>query len=157
MPAPGDQAPKPVKKNFFEKFLSLFSNVQAGEGRTVLLLTLNAFLMMGLYYILKPVREGLILSGFGAVIKSYSSAFQALLFIVVVPAYGAFAARVNRVWLLSGMTLFFISNLALFIVALGLGMNIGIVYYIWLGIFNFMIVSQFWAFANDIYTGATPR
>ena len=144
--------PKPLTKNSFEKFLSLFSDVSAGEGGTVLLLTLNAFIMMALYYILKPVREGLILSGFGAVIKSYSSATQALLFIAVVPAYGAFAARVSRVWLLSGMTLFFISNLVLFIVALGAGLNIGIVYFIWLGIFNFMIVSQFWAFANDVYT-----
>ena len=140
------------QKNAFERFLSVFSTVNAGEGGTVALLFVNAFIMMGLYYILKPVREGLILSGFGAVIKSYSSAAQALLFVVVVPAYGAFAARVNRVWLLSGMTLFFISNLALFILALGAGMNIGVVYYIWLGIFNFMVVSQFWAFANDVYT-----
>lgn len=139
-------------KSSLERFLSLFSDVSPGEGGTVTLLFLNAFIMMGLYYILKPVREGLILSGFGAVIKSYSSAAQALLFIVVVPAYGAFAARVNRVWLLSGMTLFFISNLVLFILALGVGMNIGVVYYVWLGIFNFMVVSQFWAFANDIYT-----
>ena len=144
--------PTPRKKNSLEKFLSIFSDLSAGEGGTVLLLTLNAFIMMTLYYILKPVREGLILSGFGAVIKSYSSATQALLFIAVVPAYGAFAARVSRVWLLSGMTLFFISNLVLFIVALGAGLNIGIVYFIWLGIFNFMIVSQFWAFANDVYT-----
>jgi len=136
----------------FFPLLSLFSDVRAGEGGTVLLLFLNAFLMMGLYYTLKPVREGLILSGFGAVIKSYSSAAQALLLLVVVPAYGAFAARVNRVWLLSGMTLFFISNLLLFIVALGMGLGIVIFFFIWVGILNFMVVSQFWAFANDVYT-----
>jgi AAA family ATP:ADP antiporter len=152
MTPPGSSPPPQRERNALEKFLSLFSNVTAGEGGTVVLLFLNAFIMMGLYYILKPVREGLILSGFGAVIKSYSSAAQALLFVFVVPAYGAFAARVNRVWLLSGMTLFFISNLVLFILALGLGMNIGVVYFIWLGIFNFMVVSQFWAFANDVYT-----
>jgi AAA family ATP:ADP antiporter len=151
MTSPGP-SPERQERSALEKLLSLFSNVRAGEGGTVVLLFLNAFIMMGLYYILKPVREGLILSGFGAVIKSYSSAAQALLFIVVVPAYGAFAARVNRVRLLSGMTLFFISNLVLFILALGVGMNIGVVYYIWLGIFNFMVVSQFWAFANDVYT-----
>jgi AAA family ATP:ADP antiporter len=146
-------SPEPQReRSALEKLLSLFSNVSAGEGGTVVLLFLNAFIMMGLYYILKPVREGLILSGFGAVIKSYSSAAQALLFVFVVPAYGAFAARVNRVWLLSGMTLFFISNLVLFVLALQAGMNIGVVYYIWLGIFNFMVVSQFWAFANDVYT-----
>jgi len=145
-------APPDPKKNILERFLSLFSKVQAGEGGTVLLLFLNAFILMGLYYILKPVREALILSQAGAVIKSYSSAAQALLFVFVVPAYGAFAARVNRVWLLSGMTLFFISNLVIFILAGNAGMEVGIVYYIWLGIFSFMVVSQFWAFANDIYT-----
>ena len=145
-------APPDPKKNILERFLSLFSKVQAGEGGTVLLLFLNAFILMGLYYILKPVREALILSQAGAVIKSYSSAAQALLFVFVVPAYGAFAARVNRVWLLSGMTLFFISNLLIFILAGNAGMEVGIAYYIWLGIFSFMVVSQFWAFANDIYT-----
>jgi AAA family ATP:ADP antiporter len=152
MSTPESSVPTRRGKNLLEKALSLFSDIRPGEGGTVVLLVLNAFLMMGLYYILKPVREGLILSGFGAVIKSYSSAAQALLFVFVVPAYGAFAARVNRVWLLSGMTLFFVSNLVLFIIALGAGMNIGVVYYIWLGVFSFMIVSQFWAFANDVYT-----
>ena len=148
-----DSAPQlPREKSAFEKFLSLFSDIRPGEGNTVALLILNAFIMLGLYYILKPVREGLILSGFGAVIKSYSSAAMALLLVFIVPAYGAFAARVNRVWLISGMTLFFISNLVLFVLALTAGLNIGVVFYIWLGIFNLMIVSQFWAFANDIYS-----
>jgi len=142
----------PRQKSAFEKFLSLFSDIRPGEGNTVALLILNAFIMLGLYYILKPVREGLILSGFGAVIKSYSSAAMALLLVFIVPAYGAFAARVNRVWLISGMTLFFISNLVLFVLALTAGLNIGVVFYIWLGIFNLMIVSQFWDFANDIYS-----
>ena len=153
-----NSAPPPdPKKNALERFLSLFSKVQAGEGGTVLLLFLNAFILMGLYYILKPVREALILSQAGAVIKSYSSAAQALLFVFVVPAYGAFAARVNRVWLLSGMTLFFISNLVIFILAGNAGMEVGIAYYIWLGVFSFMVVSQFWAFANDIYTEAQGK
>ena len=155
---PASDTPIPAqRKNALEKALSVFSDIRAGEGGTVALLILNAFIMMALYYILKPVREGLILSGFGAVVKSYSSAAQAILFVFVVPAYGAFAARVNRVWLLSGMTLFFVSNLLLFILALGAGMDIGVLYYIWLGVFSFMIVSQFWAFANDVYTEEQGR
>jgi AAA family ATP:ADP antiporter len=151
--ATSDSSLQPAReKNALEKFLSLFGKVNAGEGGTVVLLFVAAFLMMGLYYILKPVREALILSQAGAVVKSYSSAAQALLFVFIVPLYGAFAARVNRVWLISGMTLFFISNLALFILAGQAGMEVGIAYYIWLGVFNFMVVSQFWAFANDVYT-----
>ena len=142
----------PREKSALDKFLSLFSKVEAGEGGNVVLLFVAAFILMGLYYVLKPVREALILSQAGAVMKSYASAAQALLFVFVVPIYGAFAARVNRVWLISGMTLFFISNLVLFILAGGAGMQIGVAYYIWLGVFSFMVVSQFWAFANDVYT-----
>ncbi len=152
MSDPNSTPPADQKKNILERFLSLFSKVQPGEGTTLLLLLLNAFILMGLYSILKPVREALILSQAGAIIKSYSSAAQALAFVFVVPAYGAFAARVNRVWLLSGMTLFFISNLVFFIFAGQAGMEVGIAYFIWLGVFSFMVVSQFWAFANDIYT-----
>ncbi len=152
MTASRSSGPPAPRKNPLESFLSLFSSVRPGEGGTVVLLFLTAFLMMGLYYILKPVREALILSQAGAVIKSYASAAQALAFVFVVPAYGAFAARVNRVWLLSGLSLFFISNLALFIIAGNSGADVGVAYYIWLGVFNFMVVSQFWAFANDVYT-----
>jgi AAA family ATP:ADP antiporter len=157
VPQSGLRSEPSPERSALERLLSVFGDVRAGEGGTALLLFLNAVIMMGLYYILKPIREGLILSGFGAVIKSYSSAAQALLFIAVVPAYGAFAARVNRVWLLSGMTLFFISNLAAFVLALGIGMRVGVVFYIWFGIFNFMVVSQFWAFANDVYTEEQGR
>lgn len=140
------------RKGPIERALSLFSDVRPGEGGAVLLLALNAFNMMALYYILKPIREALILSEAGAEVKSYASAAQAILFIFLVPLYGAFASRVNRVWLLSGMSLFFIGNLALFILAGSAGWHIGVPYFIWLGVFNFMIVSQFWAFANDLYS-----
>jgi ATP:ADP antiporter, AAA family len=70
----------------------------------------------------------------------------------VVPAFSALASRVNRVYLVSGVTLFFVSNLILFILCLRSNVHIGIPYYLWLGIFNVMAVSQFWAFANDLYT-----
>jgi AAA family ATP:ADP antiporter len=47
--------------------------------------------------------------------------------------------------------LFFISHLAIFY-ALGIaGVRIGVAYFLWVGIFNGLIVAQFWAFANDIY------
>ena len=42
--------------------------------------------------------------------------------------------------------------------ALGVaGVREGIAFYIWLGIFNVFIVSQFWAFANDFYTEGQGR
>ena len=44
-----------------ERFLNLFTVVRPGEARTALLLALNVFLILMAYYILKTVREALIL------------------------------------------------------------------------------------------------
>ena len=60
--------------------------------------------MLAAYYMLKTVREALILSQGDAEIKSYSAAGQALLLLLVVPLFGAFASRVNRVRLVTGVT-----------------------------------------------------
>lgn len=140
------------EKTSLERFLSLFSVVKAGEGVCALLLTVNVFLLLGAYYILKVVRDTLILAESGAEVASYSSAGQALLLLLVVPAYAAFAARTNRIRLVTWSTLFFVSHLGIFYLVGSAGVRIGIAYYLWVGIFNVFIVAQFWAFANDIYT-----
>ncbi len=140
-----------------ERFLSLFADVRAGEGAGVLLLTANILLLLGSYYLLKTAREPLILTEGGAAVKSYSSAGQAGLLMILVPLYGLVGARVNRLKLVVGLTLFFASHLLIF-QALGLGgMSIGIAFYIWVGIFNVFVISQFWAFANDLYTEAQGK
>ena len=110
------------------------------------------FLILAAYYLLKTAREVFILSEGGAEVKSYSSAGQAVLLLFLVPAYGAFASRVNRTQLVQWVTLFFVSNLVLFLLALGAGLHVGIVYFLWVGIFNVMVIAQFWAFAADLYT-----
>lgn len=139
-------------------FLSLFADVHGGEGLSAFLLMLNAFLLLAAYYIIKPLREALILGGAGAEIKSYSSAVQAGLLIVLVPVYGKFASRVNRLWLITWVSLFFISNLLVFYVLGVAGVKaLGIPFFLWVGIFNVMIVAQFWAFANDVYTPEQGR
>lgn len=135
-----------------EKLLSIFADVRAGEGLGALLLLVNVFFLLGSYYLLKTAREPLILTEGGASVKAYSSAGQAALLILLVPLYGLVGSRVNRIKLVVGLTLFFASHLLVF-QFLGLsGTKIGVAFYIWVGIFNVFVVSQFWAFANDIYT-----
>jgi AAA family ATP:ADP antiporter len=145
--------PQARGKNPLEHFLSIFSRVEPGEGAGALLLAANVFLLLASYYILKTVREPLILAQEGgAQIKSYASAGQALLFLIVVPVYSIVASRFNRMGLIGGVTLFFISNLALFYALGSAGVGIGIAFFLWVGIFNMLVVAQFWAFANDIYS-----
>ena len=148
----GSRAVAERPKNAIEKLLSLFSDVRAGESTSALLLMMAVFLLLGAYYLLKPVREALILTESGAEVKSYSAAGQAVLLLGIVPLYGWIASKVNRIRLLTGLTLFFALNLVVFWFLGVRGLREGVVFYIWLGIFNLFMVSQFWAFANDIYT-----
>src|SRR3990172_284428 len=141
-----------AKKVWLGRTLSIFAPVRAGEGTTSLLLAANVFLLLASYYILKTVRESLILTEGGAEVKSYSAAGQALLLLLVVPAYGAFASKVSRMRLITGVTLFFISNLLVFSLLGGRGVPIGVAFFLWVGIFNVLVIAQFWAFANDVYT-----
>src|SRR4029079_18654093 len=115
-------------------------------------MTLVMFMILAAYYLLKTAREVFILSEGGAEVKSYSSAGQALLLLLLVPAYGAFASRVNRVQLVQWVTAFFVLHIGIFLLALRSGLHIGVAYFLWVGIFNLMVIAQFWAFAADLYT-----
>ena len=121
---------QPTDKGTLERLLSPIADVRRGEAPSVLLMALTMFLILAAYYMLKTAREVFILSEGGAEVKSYSSAGQALLLLILVPAYGAFASRVNRVQLVRWVTLFFVANLALFLLALNAGLRIGIVYFL---------------------------
>jgi AAA family ATP:ADP antiporter len=140
------------RQSILERLLSIFATVEPGEGLTAFLLMLNVFILLTAYYIIKPVREALILSGAGAEIKSYAGAGQAMLFLLIVPLYSAVAKRANRLRLINGMTAFFISNLVIFYILGQMKFPLGVVFFLWVGLFNLMVVAQFWAFANDIYT-----
>jgi len=136
-----------------ERFLSLFAEVRGGEGGRLLLLVFNVFLILTAYYVMKPVREALILAQpGGAEIKSYSMALQAVLLVFLVPAYGKLATWLPRRRLINSVTAFFIACLPQFYLAAEQGWPVGIPFFLWIGIFSLMVIAQFWAYANDIYT-----
>ena len=62
------------------------------------------------------------------------------------------ASRLNRLRLINGVTAFFASNLVVFYELGRHNVSFGIVFFVWVGLFNLMLVAQFWAFANDVYT-----
>jgi AAA family ATP:ADP antiporter len=140
------------ERSIGERLLSPIADVRRDEVVSAMLMTLIMFLILASYYLLKTAREVFILSEGGAEVKSYSSAGQAVLLLILVPAYGAFASRVNRIQLVQWVTVFFASHLVLFLMAIGAGWHVGVPYFLWLGIFNLMVIAQYWAFAADLYT-----
>ena len=144
-------------RSALERLLSLFADVRAGEGVSTMLLALNVFLLLAGYSLMKPARDGLILTEGGAEVASYSAAAQAVLLMAVVPIYGWLGTRFVRVKLISIVMTFFAATLIGFYAAGVAGVREGVAFYIWIGLINVFIVSQFWQFANDIYTEGQGR
>ena len=135
-----------------ERLLRPFAEVRPGEVLTVLVLTATIFLILTAYYLLKVIREPLILLSGGAEVKAYAAAGQALLLIPVLRAHGAIAQRVSRLKLIAIIFFFVASNLIVFAALLRTAVPIGLAFYLWVGTFNYLLVATFWSFANDVYT-----
>jgi AAA family ATP:ADP antiporter len=152
------------REGLAHRFLRLFTVVRPGEAPTAILMALNVFIVLMTYYMLKPLREALFMGSFSPAQKRYVAVAQALLLILVVKGFCWIASRVARHKLITWVTLFFISNLALFYVLQASGLFVdlfgpesapkilGLSFFVWVGVFNVTVIAQFWAFANDIYT-----
>jgi AAA family ATP:ADP antiporter len=129
-----------------------FGHVEPGESATVLLLLANVFVLLVAYYVLKTVREPLVLASGGAEGKSYASAFQAALLAGFVPAYAWLSSRVDRARLVVVVVLFFTANVELFYLASLLrAPHLGFVFFVWVGIFSVATIALFWSYANDLH------
>ncbi len=141
------------RRSLLERGLGLFSEMRAGEGPTTLLFLLNVFLVLVGYYVIKTVREPLVLATGGAELKSYAAAVQAATLVFFVPVYSWLASRVSTKRLLVTMILFFVAWLELFFVGLQLRVPLlGFVFYVWVGIFSVSVIAMFWSFANEVHT-----
>ena len=138
--------------SLLRRLIGKIAPVKRDELLTVVILTLNVFVLLTCYYVLKVLREPMILLGGGAELKAYASAGQTLLLLAVIPAFGWLSSKVSRVRLLTTIQVIFIGCLVAFYALAQLSAPIGLAFYLWLGIFNVLVVSNFWSFANDLYT-----
>ena len=140
------------------RFLRLFGDVSAGEVRDVLLMFASIFLLLVAYYILKTVREPLILATGGAELKTYAAGAQALCCCSTCRSTAGWRALPrNRAghrgqprdsW--RCIQLFFVTGLP--------GRPaVGFAFYVFVGIFSLTLIAQFWSFANDIYAQGGRR
>jgi AAA family ATP:ADP antiporter len=164
MPVPATAAPASRPARAYPlgyKILRLFADIRPGEASKALLLAANIFLLLLAYYILKPLRESLLLiDKDSAVVKSALGGAQAVLFVFVIKAFSRLASKVPRHTLITWTTSFFISNLVVFFFLHLGGMAVkpmGIIFFVWIGIFNYFVIAQFWGFANDLYSDETGK
>jgi len=135
----------------------IVGDVRVGEGRRVALFGLQIFLLLTAYYLLKTVREPLILLWgiwglHGQELKVYATSAQAVLLLGVLPLYARLVSRVPRLALIRYTLIGFAACLAVFVVLGRAGVPIAGPFYMWLGIVSLLGVAQFWSLAVDLYS-----
>lgn len=133
----------------------------ARERSTTWLSGLAFFLLLTSYYIIRPVRDQLS----GAVGSRLLPLFFAATFVVmllITPVFGMLVARFSRRKLLAWSYSFFVLCLIAFVPAFMAQQQIGartlgVVFYVWVSVFNLFVVSLFWSFMADIFSAAAAR
>lgn len=138
-----------------ERVLHLLATVRPGEGRSITLMVTQVFLVLLGYYLIRPLREALILAEGTSVVRSYAVGAVALTLIFLIPLYkllfdhldGSSGKSTVLRWVMG----FFIANLLVFCGLGAAGVAIAVPFFVWVGVFSVMVVAQFWAFAADLF------
>lgn len=139
-----------------ERFRRLV-DIRRGEGPCAIRFACYAFVLLVCYYIVKTLREPLLLADGSAELRSYAFAAIALASLVIVPLYSVLYRRTDRKQLTRWVTLLFTSNLALFGLLGQSNVSLGFVYFVWTGIFGVTMLAQFWAYASDAFNVHSGR
>ena len=115
----------------WERALDVFVRLRPGEGLAVLYFMAYGFLVMFSYYMLKTLREPLLLSKASAETKSYAYAVIALVLLFVVPVYGALYQRLPKRQLSNWVSGILLAVQAGFFLLSQTGVKIGFAYYVW--------------------------
>ncbi|ATX80245.1 ATP:ADP antiporter, AAA family [Mariprofundus aestuarium] len=129
----------------------VWQDMSSPEGVATLRFAIRLFLILLAYYLLKPVREELILDGGSAEIRSYALAAQAAMLLFLVPFYSHIIKHLHGDKLFHIVTIFLAANIGVFYLLGSSGMDIGVPFFIWLGIFSVVQISQFWTMVSDYH------
>jgi len=132
--------------------------VRPAEKRAVRLAFVYFFALLAAYYLLRPVRDEMGVRGVRALQWDFSATFAALS--LAVPAYSALFARLPRARAVPLVYRFFLVNLVLFWAAFRLELwpvVVGRTFFVWLSVFNLLVVSVFWSFMADLFTAEQGR
>lgn len=149
---------EPKQRNLLDRFLGIFTEVHAGEGYLALAMAFLVFLIMASSYVIKPVRDALMLQAGGAEAKTYMSAVTAFALFFLVQGYAKLVSRYERTKLISVVTTIFISGFVGFWALSRLQVPyLGYVFFVFASVYAVMVVAQFWSYANDVYSNEAGK
>ena len=126
------------------------------ERRAVILAFTCNFLVLGSYYILRPVRDT-IATVFGTDQLQWLFTGTFIGTLIASPIYGWLAARIRLNRLLPGVFWFWLVNVVLFQMLFKLAPEnrwIGGAYYVWFSVVNLFMISVFWTLMSDLFSAS---
>lgn len=137
------------------------ARIQAGEWTAAAWSFLAFFCVLAAYYMLRPVREQLSAAvGSTQLPWFFAASFVAML--VLTPLFAWLVSRYPRRIVVPLVYLFFIGCLVSFLPFFANAdvlspRALGVVFFVWLSVFNLFVVSVFWTFMADIWNPEQAR
>jgi AAA family ATP:ADP antiporter len=134
--------------------MRVMAGVASHEHKAVALAFLCNFLLMGSYYILRPVRDTVAtIVGVDHLQQLFTATFIGTF--IASGVYTALASRVKLTRLLPGVFWFWLCNVVLFELLFSLAPEnrwLGSAYYVWFSVTNLFMISVFWSLMVDVFS-----
>ncbi len=131
-------------------------DVRPGEIRALLLACLFHFVILGSYYVIRPIRDDIAATA-GAENLSWMFSGTLVVTLLANAAFSFLVGRMSRRKFLPIAYRFFIVNLIVFYFLMRhsppaqQNVWIGRAFFVWLSVFNLFVVTLFWAFMTDLF------
>lgn len=136
------------------RLLDVAAPVAPHERRAVALAFTCNFVLLGSYYILRPVRDTVAtFIGVGQLQNLFTATFVGTL--VASPLYALLASRLRLTRLLPGVFWFWLVNVLAFQLWFELAPQsraVAAAYYVWFSVVNLFMISVFWSLMVDMFT-----
>ncbi|MFN2430729.1 MAG: Npt1/Npt2 family nucleotide transporter [Cryomorphaceae bacterium] len=141
-----------------KSIVNKFYDIRAGEWKIVSAFFAMSFLLIVIVYFLKPARDSLFLVQLGAERLPYVFIAIAILAIPVTSIVIRTTQKHKSRKVFPASVLAVIAQLLVLRLLLETGQQwVYVLFYLWVGIFGILVISQFWLFANEAFDAAQSK
>jgi len=130
--------------------------VKPDERKAVVLASLCSFVLLGSYYILRPLRDTVAtVLGVDQLQRLFTATFVGT--VLASAIYAALVTRIRLTRLLPGLFWFWLGNVLLFEVLFRLSPEnrwLSASYYVWFSVTNLFMISVFWSLMVDVFSAS---
>jgi AAA family ATP:ADP antiporter len=141
-------------RSSLEALFRITANIEAHERRAAIFAFICNFILLGTYYVLRPLRDTMAtVFGVGKLQNLFTATF--VLIFLSAPLFSWFAAKVKLTRFFPGVFWFLLANLFIFYCLFRLMPQsrwVAAAYFCWFSSFNLILISVFWTLMADTFS-----